>query len=314
MSMKYTTATVFGGTGFVGRQIVRELARRGIVVKVATRVPERAYFLRPYGFPGQVVPLVCNYSDRKSIEGAIKGSDYVVNCIGVLHERRKGDFRRAHNEIPAAIAEFCKAQKVEAFVHISAAGIEEDSSRYAKTKLEGEKAVQQAFPKAVILRPSVIFGPDDEFFNKFASLARMMPALPLIGGGQTRFQPVFVGDVADAALACLTGGEEFTGRIFELGGPEVLTFREIYERLFKYTHRRRRLVSLPWKIAGVQACILGLLPKPLLTRDQVMSLKADHVVGKEALKLQDLGITPTAMDLVLPTYLGSYAPGGRKAA
>ncbi len=313
MNQGYKTATVFGGTGFVGRQIVRELAKRGIIVKVATRAPERAYFLRTAGVVGQIVPFACNYSDPKSIAAAVRGSDYVVNCVGMLYERRKNDFKKAHAEIPAKIAEVCKAAGVKRFVHISIPNIEADHSRYAQTKLEGEKSIRTNFPKAIILRPSVIFGPDDDFFNKFARLARMMPVLPLIGGGQTRFQPVYVGDVADAAIVCLLGDAELCGRVFELAGPETLTFRQIYERLFKYTKRRRPFVTLPWKVASVQACLMGLMPKPLLTKDQVVSLKTDYTIAPDALSLHDLGITPTAMDLILPTYLGTYQPGGKFA-
>jgi uncharacterized protein YbjT (DUF2867 family) len=313
MSSEYTTATVFGGTGFVGRQIVRELAKRGVIVKIATRAPERAYFLRTAGVVGQIVPIACDYKNPQSIQDAVKGSDYVVNCIGVLYERRKGDFAKAHVQIPAMIAEACKAENVKRFVHVSIPNIEADQSRYAKTKLEGEQKIRKIFPKAIILRPSVIFGPDDDFFNKFATLARYMPVLPLIGGGQTKFQPVYVGDVADAIIICLTDDAELGGRVFELGGPETLTFKEIYERLFKYTKRRRRFINLPWGIANAQAFFTGLMPKPLLTQDQVVSLKTDYTIAPDALTLQDLGITPTSMDLILPTYLESYRPGGKFA-
>lgn len=313
MTFHYTTATVFGGTGFVGRQIVRALAKHGIVVKVATRVPERAYFLRPCGVVGQIVPFAVDYNDPASIARAVRGSDYVVNCIGMLYERRKGDFARAHAEIPAHIARACAAAGVARLVHISIPNIDADQSRYARTKLEGEKAVQTYFPAATILRPSVIFGPDDDFFNKFAGLARVMPFMPLIGGGKTKFQPVYVGDVAQAAEVCLTGSEDLRGRIFELGGPDVVTFREIYERLFTYTGRRRRFITLPWQVASVQACFMGMLPKPLLTKDQVESLKTDYTLAPGAPGLRDLGIEPTSMDVILPVYLEAYRPGGRFA-
>jgi uncharacterized protein YbjT (DUF2867 family) len=313
MSFDTKTVTIFGGAGFVGRHIVRDLARLGYTIKIACRVPERAYFLKPCGVVGQVVPVACDYSDSRSIMQAIKGSDFVVNCIGILHERRKGDFVRVHTDIPAAIASACNAENVSRLVHISALGVEQDQSRYAKTKLGGEGAVLQLFPKTTILCPSVIFGPDDDFFNKFAALARIMPMLPLIGGGKTKFQPVYVGDVAQAVTVCLTAGDEICGRVFELGGPEVVDFRGIYNHLFKYTKRPRPLVSLPWSVAGMQAFFMGMLPNPMLTRDQILSLKSDHTVSKDALKLQDLGIEPTSMDIILPTYLGSYRSGGRFA-
>lgn len=313
MASDYKTATVFGGTGFVGRQIVRELAKRGIVVKVASRAPERAYFLRTSGVVGQIVPFACDYKNPRSIAEAVKGSDYVVNCIGMLYERRKNDFKKAHVDIPVKIAEACKAEKVKRFVHISIPNISADASHYAKTKLEGENEIRRIFPKAIILRPSVIFGPDDDFFNKFATLARYMPVMPLIGGGQTKFQPVYVGDVADAAITCLTDDGELCGRVFELAGPETLTFKDIYERLFKYTKRSRPFINLPWGVANVQAFFIGLMPKPLLTQDQVVSLKTDYTIAPDALTLHDLGITPTSMDLILPTYLETYQPGGKFA-
>jgi len=304
-------ATVFGGTGFIGRQIVRELAGLGFTVKVATRIPESAYFLRPHGVVGQIVPFVCNYRDEKSVRQAVKGATYVVNCIGILYERRKGDFARAHTEIPAMIAAACKKEKVQRLVHISIPNIEADNARYARTKLEGEKAVLAAFPRASILRPSIVFGPDDNFFNKFAELTRFLPVLPLIGGGHTKFQPVYVGDVADAALACLSGGEEFCSKIYELGGPEVVTFRQIYEILFTYTGRKRPFIVLPWWIAKMQAFFMGFFPNPLLTCDQVESLKTDYIVTKDALNFSDLGVRPTSMELVLPRYLERYRAGGR---
>lgn len=308
-------ATIFGGTGFIGTQIVRELAKKGWTIKVATRVPESAYFLRPNGAVGQVVPFACDYSDPKSIASAVQGAEVVVNCIGILFKRKKGDFARTHTEIPGTIAKMCKKEGVERFVHISAAGIETNKSRYAESKREGEKAVQKNFPDATILKPSIVFGPEDDFFNKFAELSRYLPFLPLIGGGKTRFQPVFVGDVADAVMAAIerpdTGDASPLGQSYELGGPEVLTFEDIYERIFSYTKRRRPLVSLPWWIAKIQAFFMGLLPKPLLTIDQVNSLKTDSVVSKNALTLSDLGVQQTALDVILPRYLKSYQAGGR---
>jgi len=310
MARNYKTATVFGGTGFVGTQIVSELAKRDIIVKVATRVPERAYFLKPCGAVGQVVPVQCNYNDEASIAAAIKGSDYVVNCIGVLFEKGKQTFERAHVDIPSAIARASKNEGVESFVHISALAVERGTSQYAKSKTAGEEAVLKAYPSASILRPSVIFGEDDEFFNMFAGMAKVLPALPLIGGGETKFQPVFVGDVADAAIAALTD-DEAQGKIYELGGPETLSFEEIYKRLFSYTGQSPILFPLPYGMAKFQAFFMGLLPKPPLTRDQVESLKTDNVMNEGALGLQDLGVTATALDLILPKYLIRYRRGGR---
>ncbi|MCB9982962.1 MAG: complex I NDUFA9 subunit family protein [Rhodospirillales bacterium] len=314
MNMKNKIATVFGGTGFVGRQVVRELAARGVIIKVATRVPERAYFLKPDGAVGQIVPVVCDYADEKSLAAAIAGSDYVINCIGVLFEKGKRQkFQKIHSDLPTAIAGLCAKAGVGRLVHFSALGVDKGTSKYAKTKLEGEKGVLANSPKATILRPSVIFGEDDSFFNMFAEMARYAPALPLIGGGKTKFQPVYVGDVARAVLAALEQPQA-QGQIYELGGPDVLNFKEIYERLFRYTGRKRCLVSLPYGLAKVQASFMSVLPQPPLTRDQVESLKTDNVVSPTAQGLADLGVLPTALDVILPTYLKSYRDGGRFAA
>ncbi|MCB1532271.1 MAG: complex I NDUFA9 subunit family protein [Alphaproteobacteria bacterium] len=316
MTLKNKVATVFGGTGFIGTQVVRELAKRGVTVKVATRVPERAYFLKPAGAVGQVVPFACNYGDDSSLAQAVSGSDYVVNCVGILYERgRMRRFNRIHTDLPEVIAQACKKAGVERFVHISALGCDTGTSKYAKSKLAGEKAVLKAYKTATILRPSVVFGEDDDFFNMFAHMARFVPVLPLIGGGETRFQPVFVGDVADAAMAALErpalGDSNPQGNIYELGGPDVLSFKEIYELLFDYTQRPRPLVKLPFWAAKIEAFFLQFLPKPLLTPDQVESLKTDTVVGKKALTLVDLGVNATALRSILPRYLPSYRAGGR---
>lgn len=312
MAHNQKIATIFGGTGFVGKQIVRELAARGVTIKVATRFPESAYFLKPHGAVGQIVPFACDYSDVQSVANAVKGADYVVNCIGILYEKGKSStFQRAHVDIPAMIAKVCADEGVDQFVHVSALGCDVGSSNYAKSKLEGEEAVLSNFPKASILRPSVIFGPDDNFFNMFAELSRYVPFLPLIGGGETKFQPVYVGDVADAAIKLLTSySADYKGKLYELGGPDVVNFKEVYELLFKYTGRKRKLVNLPFCVAKAEAVILGMLPKPLLTRDQVESLKSDTIVSDGALNFESLGIVPTSMDLILPEYLSWYRVGG----
>ncbi len=317
MSHSYPTATVFGGTGFVGRQVVRALAARGIVVKVATRAPERANFRKPCGAVGQVVPFACRYSDPESLARVVRGSDFVVNCIGILYERgKRATFQKAHVDIPSLIARSCAAEGVERFVHVSSLSCDRASSQYAQSKLAGEKEVLQHFPRASILRPSVIFGPDDSFFNMFAELSRYMPFLPLIGGGQTKMQPVYVGDVADAVMACLFSPRvrekhNPEGKIYELGGPEVYSFREIYEKMFVFTGRKRMLVTLPWGVAKVQATFLSLLPKPLLTRDQVETLKSDNVVSPAAYNFATLGLTPKTLDLILPGYLETFRAGGK---
>lgn len=306
----YKMACVFGGTGFIGRQIVRALARAGYTVKVATRFPEKAFFLKTAGNVGQVVPVACKAGDEAAIRAAVRGCDVVVNCVGILYQRGKSTFTRIHTELPRSIAKACAAEKVGRFVHISALGCEESESKYGKSKLNGELAVHENFPKATILRPSVVFGPEDEFFNMFARLSTVLPVLPLVGGGHTKFQPVYVGDIADAVMkAIATSGSE--GDVYELGGPEILSFRQIYQRLFAQTGRKCALVSLPWGIAKIQGCLMGVLPKPPLTADQVESLKTDNVVAANAKTLADLGVTATGLDIVLPTYLARFRPGGR---
>lgn len=311
--MQNKTVTVFGGSGFVGSQIVRELSDQGFLIKVATRVPERAYDLKPCGYVGQIVPVACDYSDDESIEAAVSGADYVVNCIGILYERgKRSTFKKAHIDTPQKITKACANQGVERFVHISALGCDTGTSRYAKTKLAGEEVIRTAFPTATILRPSVIFGPEDNFFNMFAGLSRYMPFLPLIGGGKTKFQPVFVGDIADAVMyGILEKSGIAKGKIYELGGPEVVDFKEIYQKLFKYTGRTKPLIKLPFSFAKFEAVFLSLLPKPLLTPDQVESLKTDTIMCEHALGFKEMGLHPKSMDLILPLYMETYRSGGR---
>lgn len=306
----YKMACVFGGTGFIGRQIVRGLAREGYTVKVATRVPERAYFLRTAGNVGQIVPFACNYADDASLRAAVKGCALVINCVGILFEKGRNTFLKTHAELPRRIAKACAAEKVERFVHISALGCEASSSKYGKSKYQGEQAILENFKDATILRPSVVFGVEDNFFNMFAKMATVLPVLPLIGGGHTKFQPVYVGDVAEAVIVAGRTGET-KGQTYELGGPDIFTFRQIYEKLFKAINRKPILVSLPWGVAKFKGCLLQILPKPPLTSDQVESLKSDNVVAPNARTLKDLGITPTSADTILPTYLARYRPGGR---
>lgn len=306
-------ACVFGGTGFIGRQIVRLLAKDGYTVKVVTRVPAAAYFLKTAGQVGQIVPVSFDSGDEEGLREAVRGCSVAVNCVGILYEKKRGDFAHIHTEFPRRLAKACRSEGVERLIHISALGCNDSDSIYGKTKYAGERAVLENFTKATILRPSVVFGPEDNFFNMFARLSVVLPALPLIGGGHTRFQPVYVCDVAESVMAALHS-EETMGKVYALGGPEILTFRQIYEKMFSYTGRRRCLVTVPWSIAYAQGAILGLLPTPVLTSDQVSSLKTDTIVGPGELSLRDLGINPTALDSILPTYLSRYRAGGRFAA
>ena len=312
MTQQSKTVCIFGGTGFVGQYVTQELAHAGYRIKVATRFPESVYELKTYGCVGQIVPFQCDYGDQESIQAAIAGCDIVVNLIGILYEKRKNSFKRLHTDVPEMIAISCEKENIRKFVHVSALAIEKAQSKYAQSKLEGEKRIQKRFPKATILRPSVIFGPGDNFFNMFAKLACLLPALPLIGGGQTKFQPVYVGDVAKSVRNIIEKrNNQFDGRICELGGPEVVTFKEIYKRLFKEINRQKKLIFVPWFAAFIQGMVLGLMPKPLLTMDQVKSLKTDNIVDENALTLHDLGVMPTAMKTILPGYLSCYRRGGR---
>lgn len=302
--------TVFGGSGFLGRHTVRALARAGFRIKVATRHPNRAFFLRPLGSVGQIDFVKCDVSDKDAVAEALKGAQAVVNLTGILFEKGQ-TFEDVQTDGAAHIAEAAAKAGVTALVHVSAIGADAESdSSYAVTKAAGEQAVRTSFPKAVILRPSIIFGPEDGFFNKFAEMARFFPALPLIGGGKTRFQPVFVGDVAQAILTALSRQD---GRTYELGGPSIYSFRELLQLILREIDRKRALVPLPFGIAFLQAALLQLLPKPLLTVDQVRLLKKDNIVAPTAAGLADLGITPTSVEAVVPSYLWRYRAKGEYA-
>jgi len=308
--MKNQLVTVFGGSGFLGRHTVRALARAGYRIKVATRHPNRAFFLRPLGAVGQIDFVKCDVADADAVAQALSGSDAVINLTGILFQSGQ-TFEDVQADGAANIAAAAAAAGVGALVHVSAIGADTESeSAYAVTKAEGEAAVREAFPNAVILRPSIIFGPEDGFFNKFAELARYVPALPLIGGGKTRFQPVFVGDVAQAILAGLSRQD---GRTYELGGPVSYTFKELMLLILRETGRKRILVPLPFGIATLKAAFLQLLPNPLLTVDQVKLLKDDNVVSPTAAGLADLGIAPTSVEAVIPSYLWRYRAKGEYA-
>lgn len=310
--MTYRVVTVFGGSGFIGRSVVRELAARGWRVNVATRHPDKALFLKPMGAVGQIAPIFANIRDDLSVVNAIRGADTVINLVGLLHESGRQTFRAAHKQGAGRIAAAARELGVGSLVQMSAIGASDTSpSTYAQTKAGGEKAVRTAFPDASILRPSIVFGPDDSFFNRFAGQARFK-VLPLIGGGRTRFQPVYVGDVADAVMACLDQPEA-KGRIYELGGPKIYTFRELMELTLSMTDRRALLMPIPWFLAQVMGAFFGLMPKPMLTRDQVRQLRIDNVVASDAPGLADLGIAPTAAEVILPTYLARFRPRGQFA-
>ncbi len=303
--------TVFGGSGFIGRHLISRLARRGWIVRVAVRRPSRADFLKPMGDVAQVTPIRAPIQDRIAVESAVAGADAVINLVGILYQRGPQTFAAVHDHGARAVASAAAAAGVERLVQVSALGADpQGDADYARSKGAGEAAVRAAFPDAVILRPSVVFGPEDGFFNRFAGIARLSPVLPLIGGGGTRFQPVYVGDVADAIAEAVTD-PACAGRTYELGGPHVYTFKELMELLLRQIHRRRLLVPWPFALAELQAAFFELLPVPPLTRDQVRMLRRDNVVTDGALTLADLGIAATAAEVILPSYLDRHRPGGR---
>jgi NADH dehydrogenase len=312
--------TIFGGSGFVGRYIARRLAKEGWRVRVAVRRPNEALFVRPYGVPGQVEPVACNIRDDASVQAVLRGADAVVNCVGVLNSVGANTFDAVQAQGAGRVARIAASLGVQRLVHVSAIGADAQSdSDYARSKAEGEAAVLAAFPTAVILRPSIIFGTEDQFFNRFAAMTRMGPILPVVGGN-TRFQPVYVDDVAKAAVKAVTG--EAAPGIYELGGPEVDTFRGLMGRMLKVIQRRRAVVNMPFFVARImgfgfdmgQAITLGLIENKMITRDQVKNLRRDNVVAPDARGFAQLGITPTAMEAVLPDYLWRYRPSGQYAA
>ncbi len=306
--------TVFGGSGFIGRHAVQALARRGHRIRVAVRRPDLAGHVLPLGMVGQIKPIQANLRYRWSIDRAVEGADAVVNLVGILKEHGRQTFDAVQGFGPRAIGEAARAAGIGNVVHLSAIGADQPSTvGYIRTKAEGENGIRETVPEAVILRPSIVFGSEDQFFNRFAAMARMSPALPLIGGGTTRFQPVYVGDVGEA-IARAVDGKAHPGTIYELGGPEVLTFRACLEQVLKVTQRKRLLVPLPWFAARFIGRIGDVLPGAPITSDQVRMLRFDNVVSADAERdkrtLQGLGIEPTALEIVLPTYLARFRERG----
>ncbi len=327
--------TVFGGSGFIGRDLVQRLAARGDIVRVVVRDPQRAKFLKPLGEAGQIVLLAGDIRDDESVAAAVKDADAVVNLVGILYESgfgaRRLTFDDIHHHGARRVARASRSAEVKNLVHVSAIGADRESSAaYARTKAAGEDAVRFTFPDAVILRPSVVFGPNDDFFNRFAKLMRLtlflpvfgcgaprlerpegggLPVLNLYGNGGVRFQPVYVGDVGEAILRAMEDPAAM-GELYELGGPRIYTFKELMELLMAETGRRRVLVPVPFWLANINALFFEHLPKPLLTRDQVKLMRRDNVVGERAQGFAKLGITPTAVEVILPTYLARFRAGG----
>ncbi len=304
-----SVATVFGGSGFLGRYVVKRLAAAGHIVRIAVRDTEGAMFLRPMGRVGQIVPIYASLGHEATIAKAVEGADLVVNLIGILAERRAGDFQRVQAEGAGRIASLAAAAGATRMVQVSAIGAAADSpSLYARTKAAGEAAVLAAMPAATILRPSLVFGAEDQFFNRFAGMAQLLPFMPVIAG-ETRMQPVYVGDVADAVIAGLTGLDT-AGKTYELGGPRVWTFREILAYILSETKRKRPMVTIPMGLARLQASLAELLPTKPFTRDQLLLLSKDNVVSPGMPGLSELGVPATPVELIVPDYLDRYRPGG----
>jgi NADH dehydrogenase len=309
-----TLVAVFGGSGFLGRHVVRALAKRGYRVRVAVRRPELAGYLQPMGRVGQIHAVQANLRYPDSITAAVRDADVVINLVGILFERGRQRFDAVMSAGAQSVARAAKAVAAP-LIHVSAIGADEKStSHYGRAKAEGERLVLAAHEAAVIVRPSIVFGPEDDFFNRFAALARIAPALPLVGGGVTRMQPVFAGDVAEA-IARAVDGDLRGGLVYELGGPDVRTFKELMQFVLATTQRRRLLVPVPFALMKLQATVLQFLPKPPITPDQVELLKRDNVVSDDAKRdgrtLEAIGIAPESIEAIVPTYLWRFRRTGQ---
>jgi len=309
--MTIARATIFGGSGFIGRQIVKRLAQRGIVVRAAVRDPENALFLKPMGQVGQIAPVGADIRSEKAVTAAVAGVDLVINAVSLGAQTRRNRFADVHVQGAKRVARLAAAAGVKRLIHISGIGSDPHSdSAYVAARGHGDRVVREAFPAATLLKPSVVFGPGDYFFSTFAAMARLSPALPLFGGGTARVQPVYVGDVADAAMKALDDAAS-AGQNFELGGPTVYTYRELMTLLLQTVERKRLLVNVPERIALIMAAFASLVPGKPLTRDMVKLAVVDNVVATGAKGLTDLGIAPTTVEVILPTYMDRYRKSGR---
>ena len=302
---------IFGGTGFLGKHLVRQLTRLDYRLKVATRNPYLKGYLKPLGSPGQIELFKTNIFNIEDVKQVLKNCDYAINLCGILFEKRKEKFNQIHSQFPYILSNLCNEIGIKNLVHVSALGVKENhSSKYMQSKLQGEKNIKDTFKPSVILRPSVVFGPGDKFFNTFASIAQFSPALPLIGGGKTKFAPIYVGDIAKAIVKALNLNNSET-KIYELGGPENYSFRELIEILLGEIKKKRFLVNIPFNIAKFQSYFLQMLPNPILTMDQVELLKYDNIISGEHPTLKDLGIQGKTIHSILPEYIYRFRTYGQ---
>jgi len=302
---------IFGAGGFLGKHLMRQLTKLDYRVKVATRNPYLKGYLKPLGNPGQIELFKTNIFNPEDIKQVLKNCDLVINLVGILYETRKQKFNQVHVKFPYLLSNLCNEIGVKNLVHISALGVGEGHiSKYMQSKLEGEKNIQKVFKPSVILRPSLVFGPEDKFFNAFASIAQFSPALPLIGGGKTKFSPIYVGDVAKAIVKTLKL-ENSKPKIFELGGPKNYSFKELMEILLKEIKKKRFLIPIPFSVAKLQSYFLQMMPNPLLTSDQVDMLKYNNIVSGEHPTLEDLGIRGKTIQSILPKYIYRFRTGGQ---
>ena len=302
---------VFGGGGFLGRHLIRELTKENYRIKVATRNPYLKGYLRPLGNPGQIELIKTNIFNAEDVKQILKNCDYAINLLGILYETRKQKFEQIHSQFPYLLSNLCNDLGIKKLIHVSALGVKEKhSSKYMQTKLQGEKNIQNTFKSTVILRPSLIFGPEDKFFNTFAAFARISPAIPLIGGGKTKFSPVYCVDVGKAIARALEL-KNTTSKIYEIAGPENYSFKELMEILLKEIKKKRFLINVPFNIAKFQSYFLEILPKPILTVDQVELLKYDNIISGDHPTLKDLGIEGKTIHSILPQYIYRFRTYGQ---
>ena len=310
--MKPSLVAVFGGSGFLGRYTVRALAKAGYRVRVGVRRPNLGNYLVPMGQVGQIQVVKANIANADHVASVVSGADAVINLVGIMRQGGRQRFQRLHRDAPEALAKAAMNAGAQTFVHVSSLGVSQNSpSLYARTKAEGELRVREAFPAATIFRPSLMFGPEDNFFNRFAGMARMFHAVPLIGGGHTKFQPVYVGDVAAAIEKSVVDPAAARGRTYELAGPSIYAFKDMMELMLRETYRKAALVPIPFGLASFGASLANLTPWPPITPDQVKLLKSDNVMTKGALGLHDLAIEPDSVEAILPTYIWRFRPQGQ---